>query len=443
MQLISSCPVKVMSILSTLAAFVAGVATSAAEAGTTALPFPLANRARAVAELVQADPPDVKAYFSSRFLSTVSAEQVREIFKAYFQQVGECHLVAPDPALEPYAGRFRLDCAKGYWVSLDLRVSSEPPHLIDGLLLKTPVRKAAAAAPSLEAVTKDLAALPGEVSLAVARLDAEGTVPIIALRAHQAMAIGSVSKLFVLDALLRDIQSGKRRWGDVVRLPRHAVSLPSGDLQRWPDGSPLTLHTLAAMSISKSDNTATDALISTIGRDRVEVVMDELARQGAGKPFLTTREFFLLKHSPEVASRYEAADANQRRAILDKELARMSLPADAVPLWSATQARGVEWFASMTDLVALLMDLKTRTAEGAASEGRRILAINVPEPFNSMHWPFLGFKGGSEPGVAALVFLGQVRSGRWYAVASAWNGDQTQASPAFYSAMAQVLTGLE
>lgn len=46
-------------------------------------------------------------------------------------------------------------------------------------------------------------------------------------------------------------------------------SLPGGILQNWPKGAPLTLHTLAGLMISQSDNTAADTLLEILGRDVV------------------------------------------------------------------------------------------------------------------------------------------------------------------------------
>ncbi len=60
----------------------------------------------------------------------------------------------------------------------------------------------------------------------------------------------------MLDALRSSIDSGDHAWDEVVTLAAGRKSLGSGILQTWPDGSPLTLHTLATLMISRSDNTA-------------------------------------------------------------------------------------------------------------------------------------------------------------------------------------------
>ncbi|MBA3832373.1 MAG: serine hydrolase [Chthoniobacterales bacterium] len=57
--------------------------------------------------------------------------------------------------------------------------------------------------------------------------------------------MGSACKLYILGELLRAVKAGERSLSDVVPLEARALSLPSGSLQKWPVGSPLTLHTLA------------------------------------------------------------------------------------------------------------------------------------------------------------------------------------------------------
>ena len=105
----------------------------------------------------------------------------------------------------------------------------------------------------------EIVGLPGEVSLAAARLEEAGPADFLTQKAERPLAIGSAFKLFVLAELVRAVKAGERRWSDVVPLDRQ--SLPSGLLQDWPKGSPITLHSLAALMISRSDNSAADTLL--------------------------------------------------------------------------------------------------------------------------------------------------------------------------------------
>ena len=78
--------------------------------------------------------------------------------------------------------------------------------------------------------------------------------------------MGSAFKLGVLKALKEQIAGGRHSWDEVAELTAPDLSLPSGIIQGWPMGAPLTLHSLAALMISISDNTATDVLMRVVGR---------------------------------------------------------------------------------------------------------------------------------------------------------------------------------
>ena len=96
-------------------------------------------------------------------------------------------------------------------------------------------------------------------------------------------------------------------------------SLPSGMLHNWPEGAPVTLHTLASLMISISDNTATDILLGLVGRENVERMMGRIgiAAPERNRPFLATREIFALKTAPEAEQRafIEADEAGRRRLL--------------------------------------------------------------------------------------------------------------------------------
>jgi hypothetical protein len=47
-----------------------------------------------------------------------------------------------------------------------------------------------------------------------------------------------------------EIAAGMLQWEQVINLEASWKSLPSGILQNWPDGSPLTLQTLASLAVS-------------------------------------------------------------------------------------------------------------------------------------------------------------------------------------------------
>lgn len=294
---------------------------------------------------------------------------------------------------------------------------------------------------AMPALFGEIVGLPGEVSLAAARLDESGPTLFLTQKAERPMAIGSGFKLFILAETVRQVKAGGRRWSDVVRLG--APSLPSGLLQEWPKGSPLTLHSLAALMISRSDNSAADTLLAVLGRHKVEAVLPELgvAAPTLNRPFLSTREAFLLKYGdPALLRRWTNADESARRALLG-ELAG----ADAARLDRArftgrpTAIREAEWFASPADLVRTL-DWLRRSGDSIALD---LLAINPGlDPALAKSFAYFGYKGGSEPGVLNMSFLLKNREGRWLAVSASWNNAGAPLDEARFVALMSRLVAL-
>ena len=229
---------------------------------------------------------------------------------------------------------------------------------------------------------------------------------LAALNPELPLAVGSAFKLAVLAALKDQIAAGALAWDDVATLEAGHISLPSGILQSWPAGSPLTLHTLASLMISVSDNTATDALIALLGRELVEKYT------ALNHPLLTTREAFALKNpaNDDHLKAYRQGDTNQRRGVL-KQL--QSLPLPDAGIFIAPQALDIEWFFSAQELVNLM----------AAVQDLSVFDIN-PGVASPADWQHIAFKGGSEPGAINLTTWLVGHSGMNYCVAATWNNDK-------------------
>ena len=280
-------------------------------------------------------------------------------------------------------------------------------------------------------VVEQLAELPGETAILLTPLD--GSEPLLSRNAGQQMAIGSTFKLWVLSALVRAIDAGEHQWDEVV--PLFVQSLPSGQLQDWPQGSPVTLHTLATMMISISDNTATDQLMAVLGRDAVEAELRLLGHSDAAAtlPFLTTRELFVLKGDPALLQRYRKADLAERR---DMRARLADKPADRAMVDAAfaegPQALEVEWFASTRDIARVLDSLRGNDT------ARAILAVNSGiGPASAREWRYVGYKGGSEPGVLNFSWLLQAQNGEWHVLTMSWNEPANPVDEARFLGIAQ------
>jgi hypothetical protein len=307
--------------------------------------------------------------------------------------------------------RFERGIAKGAIAideSEDLRISE---------LLFTSVDSLTVAGDTPEQIAADLAALPGHVNAWFGPL---GGDPVITRNAGQPLALGSAFKLYVLAALAEDVKAGRRTWSDVVALTEK--SYPSGQMQDWPQGAPVTLHTLASLMISISDNTATDALILELGRKRILGLMRDSghASPAANSPLLTTRELFMLKADPALATQWRSGGKDGREAAIGTLAGRTDPPLEEITaaFGNGPKAIDIEWFASPADLAKLFAHMR-RTADPKVFE---IMAINPSAtPAIKAQWDYIGYKGGSEPGVLNYTWLLQDETGRDHILTLGWN----------------------
>ncbi len=433
-----------------LAAPVRSVRAQAPSAPSAEGDAPVERQAEAVATLFRENPEPEGGYealFAPGFLSQVPEAQLTGIFAQYFSQYGAVTEVQPREIGSRTRGTFYFIFEEGYRVPATLAVGEAPPHHVVGFYIG--VAEPVAQAGSLAEVTEELAALPGEVSFLLAEIEEDGMLePLAAHRASEPEGIGSAFKLYVLGALVRQIEAGQRSWSDVVRLEEAARSLPSGFLQTWPAGAPLTLHTLATLMISRSDNTATDLLLRTLGRRSVEAAQAAMghARPTLNEPFFTTRELFVLKNDSTLADRYLAADEAGRRALLEGEVAAVARE-DILPFATPTRIETLEWFASARDLARAMAWFRRGTEARdteARTAAREILSVNPGLGFDEEAWTYVGFKGGSEPGVVNTTFLLHAADGTWYALSASWNNPEAAVDQArFFSLVKQAVRQVE
>lgn len=265
-----------------------------AEPAAAAPSDPVRARAEDLVRLINGEAAP-ESLFTEILLREVPAAQMRALAAQIAGAGGRARGVA---AVEARGGNgvVTLDLERGT-VRARLVVEADPPHRITGLLLD-PVKPRA---DSRAAILGEIGALPGSVSFEMAKLGDGAPERLFAHQPDRPLAIGSAFKLFVLAELSRQVQSGIHRWSDVVTLDRQ--SLPSGLLQDWPQGAPLTLHSLAALMISISDNSAADTLIYRLGRERIEALLPVLgvAAVERNRPFLSTYEAFALKFGADEA----------------------------------------------------------------------------------------------------------------------------------------------
>lgn len=356
-----------------------------------------------------------EAFFTPSFLAAIPPAQIKAIADSFTQQYGKALSVQSVQRAGPNNASLQVEYEKAI-ATIEITVETASPNKVAGLLAKGFAVKG----DSMDKMKADFSALPGVSGFIVQKLDDEGVATLHAANADTQFATGSTFKLYVLAELASQVAAGQRRWSDVV--PLGVRNHSSAGTQNWPLDTPVTLQTLATWMISVSDNAATDALMRELGRDAVEGKLAAIGHSAPDKalPMLTTVEAFALKSNPALRARFEKASEAGQRELLTSERAALSYSAiDMSHLGSGPVAIDtVEWFASPADTALLLNNLRRSNSQTT----RDIMAVNSGiGPAAAGKWRYLGYKGGSEPGVISMSFLTQSKAGDWYAISGSWN----------------------
>ena len=296
-------------------------------------------------------------------------------------------------------------------------------------------------------VERRLAGLAPRMGVLVATLGPDGCRVDHAITPEAPQPIGSLFKIYVLGGLLAKIQAGEAAWSDLVTIREALKSLPSGTLQNEPEGTELGADFVARKMIQISDNTATDHLIDFVGRERIEQHQAAMghSRPALNLPFFSTRDLFVMKlvAGDEEKAAYLAADVPARRTILATNAARPLPPLELVTqAW--TRPRDIatlEWFASPLDVCRAFDWLRTKGQEPDGQTALTALSLNPGLPVDQGSFRYIGYKGGSEPGVLALGWLLQRRADDAWRVVVLLFADPDQPlveSPLLYHALATV-----
>lgn len=255
-----------------------------------------------------------------------------------------------------------------------------------------------------------LQSLAEKARIQIAAVDGDACKPIHARAAGESMPLGSLFKIYVLGAVAERIAAGQLAWTTPVTIKEELKSLPSGNLQNQPAGAMLPLQDVATRMIAISDNTGTDHLIHLVGRTVVEDAQSRFGHSAPALniPFVTTRELFQLKLGSTDGERAEyiaAAPAGRRQLLETRYSSRPLPPLSAAATWVAPRdIDKLEWFASSEDLCRAFARLKQLGEQSATAPVLTILSRN-PGVEDLTGFSYVGFKGGSEPGVLAAGWL--------------------------------------
>lgn len=375
------------------------------------------------------DEAEIATRFNAEFLAQVPAGQLIGLFQQLHDQSAPVTIdgvggIPTDLALDVLATD-----RSGMQFVISIVVEEAEPHLIVGLLFQPYDAATPSIAPLADwsDLESTLAAAGPNYAVYAAEVLPDGSSEEIHQSAsNPVLAIGSAFKLYVLGALAAAIKAGDATWDSTVEVTEDIKSLPSGVTQNELDGKELPVLELATRMISISDNTATDMLIQHLGRSACEAQLTALGNSDPERtmPMLKTREMFILKLGDhmELATKFAAGDVKTRRRVLE-EIAGNPLPGGSrIAAWTAPiLIDEIEWFATMPDLTKAINDLWALGEQTGLSQIRDVLSQNPGVPLDSDVWTRAAFKGGSEPGVLALVWRLERRDGRVFLFACGVN----------------------
>jgi hypothetical protein len=361
---------------------------------------------------------DVAAHFTPKFIAKVPSAKVAALFAEIDARLAPFALDRVELGSRPERLEAVVVSAKGARLRIALAVEDGESQRMNLLLLRPVIEgKPASSWDDVQAVVR--AAAPS-VSFLAAEVNGRTCVPISSIDPKKALALGSAFKLYVLYALAGQIAASKRAWTDTIAIQEGLKSLPSGEMRNEPAGKTFTVREFAEKMISVSDNTATDHLLSFVGRRTVEEATKASGHASPARllPFLSTRDVFALKllGSADDLRAYVASDVAHKRKLLDayeeRDLSQAMAQAEG---WSKPRMiDSIEWFASPEDLCRLMVALKGYADAPATAPVGAILSINPGIPDEHGAYRYIGFKGGSEPGVMNLTWLLQrARDDKW------------------------------
>ena len=215
----------------------------------------------AVAHLPMSD-AQVHAHFDSAFLAQVSPATLNQALQgATGVKLLSVQVSEPDALLATVS-------TSGVLPRAQVALTVDSQGLISGLRIG-PVTTASAPPTTWAGVDAAVRSVAPQVRLLVANVSNGSCQPLHSIDPTTAAPLGSLFKVYVLDALGTAVASGTVHWNQPLTVTAQLKSLPSGELQNEPDGTKISAQDTAAKMISISDNTAANMLINLVGRPAV------------------------------------------------------------------------------------------------------------------------------------------------------------------------------
>lgn len=383
----------------------------------------LTESANFLCEQIKDDPQfTYEEYFSTNFIQKIPYDLITQIFKQVFTDDGSCKSVTIN-LVSSNSAKIRLFTNN---TSQKFLLTVDDTGLIGGLQYVGRSEPKAQFKNDNELISS-WNQISGVKSLYLKNMDSDED--LLKINSDEGLAIGSEFKLYILKSLAEDISAGLKKWNDKIQIQENLKSLPSGILQDAPIGSELSLIETAGLMISRSDNTATDHLHALLGHEKIESSINGFnSFLDFNNPFLSTMELFRLRTlSQTEVDNYLSYSPEKKilyNELLSKQFNRQQLT-DALKDWNEPRnIRQIEWFASTEDMCKLVMDLKKKADQDSSIYN--ILSISNPFlwPEDDPDFEYVGYKGGSEPGVLTMTFLLKTRTQKWACLSMGINNEK-------------------
>lgn len=355
-------------------------------------------------------------WFTEEFLSQVSFDKLTGVIQENSKLLGEIERIRICRIHSPGIAEYELISKSGRRLRAFVQVELTQPHRLNILRFD----KIDLGEDSWDKLQVDIQRLPGDHAASVWKI-APTRTRLFSRNSNEPLAVGSSFKLLVLSLLCDEITSGKRKWSDTFPLKENLRSLPSGMMQDWPVGSPVTLHTFATLMVSRSDNTAADHIMHILGREKLEKHQQEVQVHfpERNRPFLRTGELFKIKlvlPAFQTSAYAHRSEEEKRKFLSEAERVELKNPR----VYSAPVSNDIiEWFFTTDDLCRIMERLQKPTLQ---NEALPLLSITKPFDIDDHSWEQLAFKGGAELGVLNLTLLGKLRrKDEWYTLSFTWN----------------------
>jgi hypothetical protein len=149
-----------------------------------------------------------------------------------------------------------------------------------------------------------------------------------------------------------------------------------------------------------------------------------------------------LAAPPSLVDAFTSADPAQRTQLLARVDRLTPTLAEARSWTTPRYINTIEWFALPSDLAHAISLLEAESHRPGLSPIRQILAINPGVSLNRSTWPYVAFKGGSEPGVISLTWYLQLHDGRAFVLSIVLNDSERDISTLAVASVAEAAIDL-